>query len=54
MEKGVSGGRKGTKDRGRVFVLEQDKGLPLDREKTDMAHRQMAIYKGKRRNLVLG
>ena len=25
---------------------EQDKGLPLDREETDVAHRKMAVYKG--------
>ena len=25
-----------------------DKGLPLDREETDIAHRQMAVYKGKK------
>ena len=32
----------------------RDKGLPLDREETDVAHRQMAVYKGKLRNQVLG
>ena len=31
----------------RVFVSEKDKGLPLDREETDMALRKMAVYKGK-------
>ena len=35
-----------------VFVPE-DKGQPLDREETDVAHRQIAIYKGKGRNLLL-
>ena len=46
---------EGNKGEGRrVFVLEWDKGLPLDREETDVAHRQMAVYKGTRRNLVLG
>ena len=34
--------------------VEQDKGLPLEREKTDMAHRKMVVYKGRRRNPVLG
>ena len=32
----------------------EDKGLPLDREETDVAHRQMAVYKGKGGNPVLG
>ena len=27
-----------------MFVLE-DKGLPLNREETDVAHRKMAVYK---------
>ena len=31
-----------------------DKGLPLDREETDVAHRQMAVYKGKGRKHMLG
>lgn len=49
--------RQGVKDRGegvgntrdgrRLFVPEWDKGL-LDREETNVAHRQMAVYKGKR------
>lgn len=30
-----------------------DKGLSLDREKADMAHRQMAVYRSKRGNPVL-
>jgi hypothetical protein len=29
-------------------------GLSLDREETDVAHRQMAVYKGKEGNLMLG
>jgi hypothetical protein len=28
--------------------------LPLDREETDVAHRQMQVYKGKRGNPMLG
>ena len=30
-----------------VFVQEKDEGVLLVREEADMAHRQMAIYKGK-------
>ena len=30
-----------------VFVLEWNKGLPLNREETDVAHRQMVVYKVK-------
>lgn len=41
-EKG-KGARRGTG----MFVLERDKGLPLDGEETDVAHRQMADYKDK-------
>jgi hypothetical protein len=33
-----------------IFVLDWDTGLPLDREETDVAHRQMAVYKGTRGN----
>ena len=33
-----------------MFVPEWDKELPLDREEADLAHRQMAIYKGTRGN----
>ena len=32
----------------------RDKGLPLDREETDMAYGKMAVYKGKRGNPMLG
>ena len=32
-----------------MFVQGGDKGLPLDREEANMAHRQMAINKSKRR-----
>jgi hypothetical protein len=31
-------------------LSQDDKGLLLDREKTDMAHRQMVVYKGKGKN----
>lgn len=39
------GEEQGRGRRGRVFALEWDTGLPLDREETDAAHRQMDIYK---------
>jgi hypothetical protein len=29
------------------------KGLPLNREETDVAHRKMAVYNGKRGNSML-
>ena len=44
----------GEGNKGEVFVQKEVKGLPLDRKETDMAHRQMAIYKCKRGNPVLG
>ena len=44
--------RKGTREKDFVFV-QDDKGLPLDREETDPAHRLMAIYKDKRGNPAL-
>jgi hypothetical protein len=43
--------RKG-KGEGVVVVLEH-KGLPLDREETDVASRKMAVYKSKRENPML-
>ena len=43
---------KGTREGGKgIFALE-DKELPLDREETDVAHRQMAVYKGEMGNPV--
>lgn len=39
---------------GYLFGGGDDKGLPLDRGETDLTHRQMAIYKGKRGNPMLG
>ena len=39
-------GRWRTEGKG-IFVLEGNTGLPLDREETDMTHRQMVVYKGK-------
>ena len=35
-------------------VVGAGKRVSLDREETDVAHRQMTIYKGKRGNPVLG
>ena len=45
---------KGTRERRKEYLFHKDKGLPLDREKTDMAQRQMAVYKAKRGNPMLG
>lgn len=39
-------------DEEEIFVL-RDKGRLLDRKETNMAYRIMAVYKGKRRNLLL-
>ena len=48
---GDEGEGEGKKEEGRrVFVLEGDKGLSLDRGETDVAHRKMAVYKGTRGN----
>ena len=49
---GVRMGEQGRK-RG-VFALKPDKGLPLKRDEKAVVHRQMAVYKGKRENPVLG
>lgn len=38
---------KGT-GRGRRGICPEDKGLPLNRGKTDVAHRQIAVNEGKR------
>ena len=43
---------RGTTEAGGVFVPEWDKGLPLDREETDVAHRKMAVIKIKRKHYV--
>lgn len=39
-------------ERAGTFVMKWDKGL--DRGETDVAHRKMAVYKGKGGNPVLG
>ena len=49
MEKGKGTRKRGEKGQGRgrrgLFVQE-DKGLPLDREETDVALKKMVVYKG--------
>lgn len=45
QESADEGEEEKNKGEGR-FVPEWDKGLPLDRKETDMAHRQMVAYKG--------
>ena len=37
--------RKGTRERGQGYLSQRDKGLPLDGEETDVAHRQMVVDK---------
>lgn len=39
---------------GEGHLPHKDQGAPLDREETDVTHRKMAVYKGKRENPVLG
>lgn len=39
--------RKGTRERGQGYLSQRNKGLPQDREETDLAVRQMAVYKEK-------
>lgn len=41
---------KGTTEMEERYLPQRDKGLLLDREETDVAHRQMAVYKGTRGN----
>lgn len=36
------------------YLARRDKRLPLDRGETDVAHRQMVVYKGKKGDSVLG
>ena len=45
---------KGHKGKGEGVFVSEDKGLPLDRGETDMAHRQKVVYKGKGGKPVLG
>ena len=39
---------EGEKEREEGHLFPRDKGLPLDREETDVAHRKMEVYKGTR------
>jgi hypothetical protein len=45
---------KGTGRVGYLPGIKEHKELSLNIEKTDMAHRKMAVYKGKRGNPILG
>lgn len=48
------GEREGNKGEGeKLFVLEWDEGQPLDREETDVAHRQMVVYTSKWKKTLL-
>ena len=46
-----SGGRG---EEGKGYLPQRDKGLPLDREVTDITNRQVAVYEGRRGNPMLG
>ena len=47
-------GRKGTKKMEKGYLPQRYKGLPLNREQTEIAHSQIAIYKGQKKNFLLG
>ena len=53
-ETGHKGEREEYKGRGQGYLSQRDKGLPLDREETHIAHRQMSVCKGNGANLTLG
>lgn len=53
-EMGDEGKGEGTRERGQRCLSWRDEGLSLHREETDMAYRQMEVYKGKGGNPVLG
>jgi hypothetical protein len=44
------------REKGKVeeYLSQVDKGVPLDIEQTDLAHRQMAVHEGKMGNPMLG
>ena len=42
------------KGKGARDLSSEDKGLPLDREETDVVHRQIEVFNGKGGNPVLG
>jgi hypothetical protein len=46
--------RQETVDEGEGEGVFEDKGLPLAREETNVAHREMMVYKGKMGNSMLG
>lgn len=48
------GGERGQRRREDRCLSQREKELPLVREKTDVVYRQMAVYKGKKENPVLG
>lgn len=49
----IQGRKKG--DKGYFYICSKEcEGLSLDKEVTDMVHRQMAAYKEKKGNSVLG
>lgn len=50
-DKGEGGGNKG-KEAGHLAW--RDKGLALDGQETDMAHKRMVVYKGKKWETSLG
>lgn len=39
------------REKGKGYLPRMDEGLILDREETHMNHRQMTVYKGKRKLL---
>ena len=45
QEIGDEGEGEGNKRKEAGVFIPEDKGLPLDGEETDMAHRKMAVYK---------
>lgn len=49
----LEGEGKRNKGGGKGYLLWRDKGLLLEREETDIAHGQTAVYKGKKGNPVV-
>lgn len=51
-EQGIRGkGDRRHMRKGQGYLPQRDKGLPLDREETDLAYRRTAVCKGVRENL---
>ena len=46
--------RKRTSEMGKEYLSWREKDQPLNGEETDMAHRQMTVYKDNRGNPMLG